>query len=75
MDRKELGQILRMERSRIDVPMRHVSAESGIPLSVISELENGKRNARWDTVRRLLDFYGVNLVPLRSSIPTTEKDR
>jgi transcriptional regulator with XRE-family HTH domain len=61
MDRERLAEVLRIERARRKLSLRQVAESTGISTSVISEMENARRDVRYDSVLRLLDFYDLEL--------------
>lgn len=73
LDRSQLAEILRMERARRSLSLRTVAHASGVSISAISELENAKRDPRLDSVRNILDAYGLELVavPIIRTQPKT----
>lgn len=58
MNRHQLAEILRIERARRSLSLREVADCAGVSISVIWGLEHGKRDARYDTLSRVLSFYG-----------------
>jgi Helix-turn-helix domain len=61
MDRNQLAEILRVERARRSLSLREVADCAGVSISVIWGLEQARRDVRYDTLSRVLNFYGKQL--------------
>jgi transcriptional regulator with XRE-family HTH domain len=57
--RTKLGALLRSTRRALDLTLRQVSDETGLPISYLSELEDGTRkdNPTLKTIRALTRLY------------------
>ena len=66
MDRTQLAEVLRMERARRKLTLRDVARAVRTSTSVLHDLEHGRRDARYDTVRRVLVLYGLDLTTVEA---------
>lgn len=55
----ELGQRFRTQRTRLGVTQAQLAERSGLDQAIISKLESGKHQPRWDTIERYAKGLGV----------------
>jgi transcriptional regulator with XRE-family HTH domain len=53
-DHRTVGRALRALRHRASLTQAALAARSGIDVTYVSQVENGRRGVRWHTVMRLL---------------------
>ncbi len=73
-DHKVLGRALRELRTEAGLTQEDVSADAGIGVSYLSQLENGHRGVGWHTVMRLLRAVGATLADLGNAIERIEHE-
>ena len=56
-----LGQLLKLERQKIGLSQRNVSARSGLTQTTISHIESGDSNFTIETLQRYVDALGFKL--------------
>ncbi|MGH2878387.1 MAG: helix-turn-helix domain-containing protein [Solirubrobacteraceae bacterium] len=71
-DRRSVGGALRTLRRRADLTQEALSTRSGIDVTYISQVENGRRGVRWHTVMRLLRAMGMRVSDLAAEIDKAE---
>ena len=59
-DSKAFGQVLRARRKELGYTQAYVSEVSGLSVSFISDLENGKRTIELDRAIRLANLLGLD---------------
>lgn len=59
-DSKAFGQVLRTRRKELGYTQAYVSEVSGLSVSFISDLENGKRTIELDRAIRLANLLGLD---------------
>ncbi len=59
-DSKAFGQALRARRKELGYTQAYVSEVSGLSISFISDLENGKRTIELDRAIRLANLLGLD---------------
>ena len=59
-DAKAFGQALRARRKELGYTQAYVSEVSGLSISFISDLENGKRTIELDRAIRLANLLGLD---------------
>lgn len=62
--RRAIGDNIRTARVRANLTQEAVSLRTGIRISTVSEIENGRRAARIDSLIRIADAIGVPLADL-----------
>lgn len=67
-DHRSVGGALRALRHRADLTQEVLAARSGIDVTYISQVENGRRGVRWHTVMRLLRAMGMRVGDLAAEI-------
>jgi transcriptional regulator with XRE-family HTH domain len=73
-DHKVLGRALRELRTKAGLTQEDVSANAGIGVSYLSQLENGHRGVGWHTVMRLLWALDATLADLGNAIERIEHE-
>ncbi len=73
-DHRSVGSALRALRHRADLTQEALAACSGIDVTYISQVENGRRGVRWHTVMRLLRALGMSVSDLGTEIDK-QKDK
>ena len=68
MDKDQLAEVLRVERGRHKLTMREVARAARTSVSVVSDIESARRDARLDTVRRILALYGKDLAVTEAQV-------
>lgn len=68
-DAYSIGRRLHAHRKRARLTLAAVSDAVGVTSSQLSQIENGKREAKLSTVQRLATLYGVTLAELITSTP------
>ena len=58
---RELGARIRKARARAKLTQEAVAAKSGLHLTMVNRVENGRRNPTYLTLLRLADAIGVDL--------------
>jgi transcriptional regulator with XRE-family HTH domain len=71
-DHRSLGGALRALRHRSKLTQEVLAARSGIDVTYISQVENGRRGVRWHTVMRLLRAMGMRVSDLAAEIDRAE---
>ncbi len=66
--RHALGRTIADYRSRRGSSLRALAEESGLSLSFLSELENGRKDASGETMNRLSCAFGVELPELLRAV-------
>lgn len=65
---KTLGRRIRKMRKGLKLSQKQVSTETGVCLKTIQLLEQGKTNVEYNTLKNVLDRYGMTL----DIVPKTE---
>lgn len=60
-DRRAVGAKIRRLRERLNLSQEEVSRKGGLPQESLSRIENGRRDPRLDTLRKLAKGFGVTL--------------
>jgi transcriptional regulator with XRE-family HTH domain len=63
-DHRAVGSALRALRHRASLTQEELAARSGIDVTYVSQVENGRRGVRWHTVMRLLRAMGMRVSDL-----------
>jgi transcriptional regulator with XRE-family HTH domain len=71
-DHQTVGGALRALRHRAGLTQEAVASRSGIDVTYISQVENGRRGVRWHTVMRLLRALDMSVSDLAAEIDTRE---
>lgn len=71
-DHRSVGGALRTLRHRADLTQEALAVRSGIDVTYISQVENGRRGVRWHTVMRLLRAMGMRVGDLAAEIDKAE---
>jgi transcriptional regulator with XRE-family HTH domain len=72
-DQVVLGRALQALRDQADVTQEEMAVRLGIHSTYVSQVERGRRGARWHTVLRFLDALDCNLHKLADAISEVEK--
>lgn len=67
-DHQEVGRALRALRHRVSLTQEALAERSGIDVTYVSQVENGRRGVRWHTVMRLLRGMGMSVSDLGAEI-------
>ncbi|HTC60561.1 MAG TPA: helix-turn-helix transcriptional regulator [Solirubrobacteraceae bacterium] len=67
-DHREAGRALRALRHRASLTQEALAERSGIDVTYVSQVENGRRGVRWHTVMRLLRGLGMSVSDLGAEI-------
>jgi transcriptional regulator with XRE-family HTH domain len=67
-DPHTLGQAIRALRDRAGITQKVVAERMGTSEAYVSNIEGGRRDARWSTVVRLLHALGADLHQLADAI-------
>lgn len=71
-DHRTVGRALRALRHRAALTQEALAARSGIDVTYVSQVENGRRGVRWHTVMRLLRGMGMRVSDLAAEIDKAE---
>lgn len=66
MDRLRLREFLKAKRMEVKLTQEEFAVKSGIALTVITKVEQGKTNVNLDKVNHLLRMFGHELAPVNS---------
>ena len=61
-DPEDLGKLLRSQRNALGLTLEEASGRMGVSPRLLLELEHGRRGVRIDTVIRLIQTLGLDLV-------------
>ncbi len=67
-DHRAVGGALRALRHRASLTQEALAERSGIDVTYVSQVENGRRGVRWHTVMRLLRALGMSVSDLGAEI-------
>lgn len=67
-DHRAVGRALRALRHRASLTQEELASRSGIDVTYVSQVENGRRGVRWHTVMRLLRGLGMSVSDLAAEI-------
>lgn len=67
-DHRKVGRALRALRHRVALTQETLAERSGIDVTYVSQVENGRRGVRWHTVMRLLRGLGMSVSDLGAEI-------
>jgi transcriptional regulator with XRE-family HTH domain len=67
-DHRAVGRALRALRHRASLTQEELSVRSGIDVTYVSQVENGRRGVRWHTVMRLLRGLDMSVSDLGAEI-------
>lgn len=67
-DHRSVGVALRTLRHRADLTQEALAGRSGIDVTYISQVENGRRGVRWHTVMRMLRAMDLRVSDLAAEI-------
>lgn len=74
-DPHTLGRAIRVLRNRAGITQKVLAERVGTSEAYVSNIEGGRRDARWSTVIRLVRALGVDLHQLADAIVEVEKQR
>ena len=57
---KTTGEILREEREKKGLLLRHISAQLDIDMAILSKIERGERKATREQINMLAEILGIN---------------
>ncbi len=63
---KNLAQFVKENRQRVKLTQEEFAARSGVALTVIRKIEQGKGNLNLDKVNQVLRMFGHELAPVSS---------
>jgi transcriptional regulator with XRE-family HTH domain len=69
-----LGQAMRVLRDRAGITQKVLAARASTSEAYVSNIEGGRRDARWSTLIRLLRALGADLRQLADAIVEVEQD-
>lgn len=67
-DHRTVGRALRALRHRASLTQEELASRSGIDVTYVSQVENGRRGVRWHTVMRILRGLGMSVSDLGAEI-------
>lgn len=67
-DHRTVGRALRALRHRASLTQEELARRSGIDVTYVSQVENGRRGVRWHTVMRLLRGLDMSVSDLGAEI-------
>jgi transcriptional regulator with XRE-family HTH domain len=67
-DPHTLGRAIRILRDRAGITQKVLAERVGTSEAYVSNIEGGRRDARWSTISRLLDALGADLHQLADAI-------
>jgi len=67
-DHRTVGRALRTLRHRASLTQEELATLSGIDVTYVSQVENGRRGVRWHTVMRLLRGLDMSVSDLGAEI-------
>lgn len=59
--KKTIGKSLRARRTELRLDLETLNKHSGVTVSVLSNIENGKANPTLDTLEKILVILGITL--------------
>jgi transcriptional regulator with XRE-family HTH domain len=68
-----LGQAMRMLRDRAGITQKVLAERAGTSEAYVSNIEGGRRDARWSTLIRLMCALGADLHQLADAIAEIEQ--
>jgi transcriptional regulator with XRE-family HTH domain len=74
-DPHTLGRAIRVLRDRAGVTQKVLAERVGTSEAYVSNIEGGRRDARWSTIIRLLHALGADLHQLADAIAEVEKQQ
>jgi transcriptional regulator with XRE-family HTH domain len=69
-----LGQAMRVLRDRAGITQKVLAERASTSEAYVSNIEGGRRDARWSTLIRLLRALGADLRQLADAIAEVEQD-
>lgn len=72
-DPHTLGRAIRVLRDRAGITQKVLAERMGTSEAYVSNIEGGRRDARWSTVVRLLHALGADLHHLADAVAEVEK--
>lgn len=72
-DPRTLGRAIRVLRDRAGITQKVLAERVGTSEAYVSNIEGGRRDARWSTVIRLLHALGADLHQLADAVAEIEK--
>jgi transcriptional regulator with XRE-family HTH domain len=72
-DHRTVGLALRALRHRASLTQDELARRSGIDVTYVSQVENGRRGVRWHTVMRLLRGLDMSVSDLGAEIDKQER--
>ncbi len=62
-----LNEFVRYKRKLLKMTQKEMSEKSGVGIRFVRELERGKKTLKMDKVNQVLDLFGFELGPVKSS--------
>jgi transcriptional regulator with XRE-family HTH domain len=62
-------------RKKAKLSQNALAEQAGLPLSLVAEIESGRRDPKWGDVRRIAEALGVSLEALSELAESFEIDR
>jgi len=63
---KQLSEFVKERRKEVNLTQEEFAERTGVALTVIRKIEQGKTNLNLDKVNAVLQMFGHELVPVRS---------
>ena len=73
-DSHTLGRAIRVLRGRAGITQKVLAERVGTSEAYVSNIEGGRRDARWSTVIRLLHALGADVHQLADAIEQVERE-
>jgi DNA-binding XRE family transcriptional regulator len=70
-----LGQAVRALRGKAGITQKALADRMGTSEAYVSNIESGRRDARWSTLARLLNALGADLRGLARAVATIEREQ
>ena len=72
-DPHTLGRAIRMLREQAGITQKVLAERAATSEAYVSNIEGGRRDARWSTIIRLLDALGADLHQLADAVAEVEE--
>jgi len=67
MKQSSLSKFVRFKRKSLKMTQKEMSEKSGVGIRFIRELERGKQTLKMDKVNQVLDLFGYELGPIKTT--------
>jgi len=61
MDKQQLGLVIKERRDFLSINQKELAEISGVTLRKLVDIENGKANPTFDTLKKLFDTLGLKM--------------